>query len=112
MPCAPRRPAPKVCRYFRAPAGKPHPAATGRQEGSDSGASRVLNGREPARKQRRWPRMADPILGWKINARDRAELLRRFPPKYERTIADHVTYGRGRHLTLPDIKLAEIVGRV
>jgi hypothetical protein len=55
--------------------------------------------------------MADPIIGWKIDAADRAALLRRFPPKYERTVADHVTYGRGRHLTLPDIQLAEVVGR-
>ena len=55
--------------------------------------------------------MADPIFGWKIDPADRAALLRRFPPKYERTIADHVTYGRGRNLTLPDIAVAEIVGR-
>jgi len=55
--------------------------------------------------------MAEPILGWKINAEDRAVLLRRFPPRYGRTVADHVTFGRGRGLTLPAMKLAEVVGR-
>lgn len=38
--------------------------------------------------------MADPILGWKLDANDRAALLARFPPRYERTVADHVTHGR------------------
>lgn len=55
--------------------------------------------------------MADPIIGWKIEARDRAALLRRFAPRYQRTVADHVTFGRGRHLMLPNVALAEVVGR-
>ena len=55
--------------------------------------------------------MADPIIGWKIDLADRAALLGRFPPTYERTVADHVTFGRGGHLTLPDVVLAEVVGR-
>jgi hypothetical protein len=54
--------------------------------------------------------MADPIIGWKLNAQDRAELLRLFPPRYGRTIADHVTFGRGKQLTLPDVSVAEVVG--
>jgi hypothetical protein len=55
--------------------------------------------------------MTDPIIGWKIDAQDRAGLLRRFPPTYARTVADHVTFGRGRHLQLPQIEIAEVVGR-
>ena len=55
--------------------------------------------------------MADPIIGWKIDRADRAALLRRFPPTYERTVADHVTFGRGRDLTLPDVSVAQLVGR-
>jgi hypothetical protein len=55
--------------------------------------------------------MRDPIVGWRIDPRDREALLRRFPPKYASTVADHVTFGRGAHLTLPDVALAEVVGR-
>ena len=55
--------------------------------------------------------MASPIIGWKIDPADRAALLRRFPPTYERTVADHVTFGRGRQLTLPDINIAQVIGR-
>lgn len=55
--------------------------------------------------------MADPIIGWKIDARDRQALLRRFPPTYARIVADHVTFGRGRNLQLPEIETAEVVGR-
>lgn len=29
--------------------------------------------------------------GWKLTERDRAELLERFPPRYQRIVADHVT---------------------
>lgn len=54
--------------------------------------------------------MADEIIGWRIDARDRAALLRRFPPRYAQTVADHVTFGRREGLTLPDIPLAEVVG--
>jgi hypothetical protein len=55
--------------------------------------------------------MADPIMGWKIDPSDRAALLRQFPPSYARTVADHVTFGRGRHLQLPQIEVAEVIGR-
>jgi hypothetical protein len=54
--------------------------------------------------------MSTPIIGWKIDAADRAALLHRFPPRYARTVADHVTFGRGAGLTLPNIKVAEVVG--
>lgn len=54
--------------------------------------------------------MGKEILGWRIDPRDREALLRRFPPRYAETVADHVTFGRGGGLTLPDIRLAEAVG--
>ncbi len=66
---------------------------------------------EPPRKRARCRFMADPIIGWKIDPRDREALLRRFLPTYARTVADHVTFGRGRNLQLPDIEIAEVVGR-
>ena len=54
--------------------------------------------------------MTEPIIGWKLDADDREALLRQFAPKYTRVVADHVTFGRGRHLALPAIKLAQVVG--
>ena len=41
--------------------------------------------------------MAKPgtVLGWKLPAADRQQLLERFPPKYENVIADHVTLRSG-----------------
>jgi hypothetical protein len=37
--------------------------------------------------------MATPgsVIGWKLDRAQRAELLKRFPPRYADTIADHVT---------------------
>ena len=56
--------------------------------------------------------MAAKILGWRIDERDRESLLRRFPPRYTNLVADHVTFGRAdRDLALPDIPIAEVVGR-
>ena len=55
-----------------------------------------------------------PVLGWKLDRDQRDELLRQFPPRYARAIADHVTL---RHAAdpgapLPDQALdAEILGR-
>lgn len=51
------------------------------------------------------------IIGWRLDPEDRAALLRRFPPRYARTVADHVTFGLGSGHTLPDIPVAEVVGR-
>ncbi len=31
------------------------------------------------------------MIGWKLPCDQREQLLRRFPPKYERVVADHVT---------------------
>lgn len=56
--------------------------------------------------------MSDPILGWTIDRRDRAALLTRFPPRYAKTVADHVTHGRkGKAPPLPDARCAVVVGR-
>jgi hypothetical protein len=31
------------------------------------------------------------VIGWKVAPEDRGQLLLQFPPRYERTVADHVT---------------------
>ena len=53
------------------------------------------------------------VTGWKLPDEDRARLLERFPPRYERTIADHVTLkvGSGKDAELPTADRAEVVGR-
>lgn len=53
------------------------------------------------------------IVGWKLDSDDRARLLDRFPPQYERTDADHVTLktGGGPDTPLPAHVEASIVGR-
>ena len=59
--------------------------------------------------------MAKPgtVTGWKLPEADRELLLARFPPKYDRVIADHVTLQVGATpLTpLPRKPVARIVGR-
>ena len=59
--------------------------------------------------------MASPgtVVGWKLPRADRMELLRRFPPKYENVIADHVTLRVDPTLRapLPPKPQAQIVGR-
>ena len=53
-------------------------------------------------------------LGWKLDRDQREELLRQFPPRYARAIADHVTLkAHGKtDAPLPDpAPDAEIVGR-
>lgn len=56
--------------------------------------------------------MTEQIIGWRLDERDRQTLLRRFPPRYVNIVADHITFGRAdRDLTLPEIPVAEIVGR-
>jgi hypothetical protein len=41
--------------------------------------------------------MATPgtVTGWKLGQTDREQLLERFPPKYEKVVADHVTLQMG-----------------
>lgn len=51
-------------------------------------------------------------LGWKLDRSDRADLLARFPPRYERTVADHVTFGRANGAPpMPETDKAVIIGR-
>lgn len=38
--------------------------------------------------------MTHPVIGWRLDPDGRADLLVRFPPRYPRLIADHVTFGR------------------
>jgi hypothetical protein len=47
--------------------------------------------------------MAKPgtVTGWKLPRDEREPLLRRFPPKYENVIADHVTLRVGATLDTP-----------
>ena len=50
------------------------------------------------------------VIGWKLPSNERDRLLRRFPPKYENVIADHVTLRVGAG-SLPGKPDAQIVGR-
>jgi hypothetical protein len=58
--------------------------------------------------------MASIVTGWKLpRDGERERLLERFPPKYERTVADHVTLRAGalENTLLPPEVDARIVGR-
>jgi hypothetical protein len=59
--------------------------------------------------------MAKPgtVTGWKLPQVERELLLRRFPPKYERVVADHVTLrvGATPATPLPNKPQAQVVGR-
>ena len=50
-----------------------------------------------------WRTMAEPgtITGWKLPEVERELLLRRFPPKYQNVVADHVTLRAGATLQTP-----------
>jgi hypothetical protein len=53
------------------------------------------------------------VIGWKLDAQEREELLRRFAPRYARAVADHVTL-RARvaaQSALPPPAQGVIVGR-
>lgn len=55
----------------------------------------------------------DTVIGWKVDAAEREDLLRRFPPAYRRTVADHVTL-RSRVAAgsaLPPATVGVVVGR-
>jgi hypothetical protein len=57
--------------------------------------------------------MAKPgsVIGWKLDQREREQLLRRFPPRYSDVIADHVTLkNNAEKAPLPKRVEAEIVG--
>lgn len=52
------------------------------------------------------------VTGWKLPGEERERLLDRFPPRYERTIADHVTLKVGGEKDpLPDEEKGKVVGR-
>ena len=58
--------------------------------------------------------MARPgsVIGWKVDRGEREALLERFPPRYEKPVADHVTLDTGaEHKPLPPQAKARIVGR-
>lgn len=57
--------------------------------------------------------MAGFVTGWKLPPDEREQLLERFPPKYDRAIADHVTLqaGASAQTPLPRDVDAQIVGR-
>ena len=59
--------------------------------------------------------MAKPgtVTGWKLPQAERELLLRRFPPKYENVVADHVTLrvGATPETPLPRKPEARILGR-
>jgi len=59
--------------------------------------------------------MAKPgsVIGWKLPRDEREELLRRFQPKYENVVANHVTLSTGATpaTPLPPKREARIVGR-
>ena len=59
------------------------------------------------------PASEKTVLGWKLDPAQRAELLARFPPRYARAIADHVTLQSSiaPDAPLPAAVAAEIVGR-
>ena len=53
------------------------------------------------------------VTGWKLPEVERELLLRRFPPKYEKVDADHVTLrvGATPETPLPATPVAQVVGR-
>ena len=58
--------------------------------------------------------MAKPgsVIGWKLDRAEREALLERFPPRYDRPVADHVTLEtEAEQKPLPAEVRAEIVGR-
>lgn len=54
------------------------------------------------------------VVGWKLEPRQRRNLIARFPPRYANAVADHVTLKAGVAKNCPPPKpvLAEIVGHV
>ena len=54
------------------------------------------------------------VIGWKLDAHDRARLLVRFPPIFPDVVADHVTLHTGTDETtpLPTEVHGEIVGEI
>ena len=55
-----------------------------------------------------------PVIGWKLDPRERAELLGRFPPRWPDVVADHVTLQADApdNAPLPAETAGELVGCV
>lgn len=52
------------------------------------------------------------VIGWKLDRRQRENLLRQFPPRYADPVADHITLrSNARGDPLPGPVSAEIIGR-
>ncbi|HSG33181.1 MAG TPA: hypothetical protein VLA37_01505 [Sphingomonadaceae bacterium] len=55
---------------------------------------------------------ARQIEGWKLSKGAREDLLGRFPPRYSRIVADHVTFKPGPdNAPMPEIASGLVVGR-
>src|SRR3954447_13978866 len=71
--------------------------------------------RKPLPPENVWENMVRPgtVTGWKLLPGEREMLLARFPPSYEKVIADHVTLRTGAtpQTPLPRKPEARIVGR-
>lgn len=54
------------------------------------------------------------VVGWKLASEDRERLLGRFPPRFPRVVADHVTLAArvASDTPLPDALPATVVGQV
>lgn len=53
-----------------------------------------------------------PNTGWKLAKEDRDRLLKQFPPRYQRTIADHVTQKLAHGpAPVPGPVSAQVIGR-
>lgn len=50
-------------------------------------------------------------VGWKLEESGRAALLLRFPPRYPRVIADHVTLNLHDKAAPSDVGEAQVIGR-
>ena len=55
-----------------------------------------------------------PIRGWKLDAKERADLLERFPPAWPNVVADHITLKcpKGEHISVPSADRGSVVGHV
>ena len=55
-----------------------------------------------------------PVTGWKLDSKEREQLLKRLPPEWPDVVADHVTLDSeaAEGDPLPKAERAEIVGRI
>ena len=55
----------------------------------------------------------DSVIGWKLDRGERAEVLRRFPPRYRNAVAGHVTLAAKAAADAPPTQedSGEIIGR-